>query len=54
MDRKLKIRNSTAEFLTFTIQAQEDGELEEDAVTEYFSATASDGKTDYFSQILID
>lgn len=83
MDRKLKIRNSTAEFLTFTIQAQEDGvevrlqdetiwlsqklmgvlfecssdnislhlkhifkegELEEDAVTEYFSATASDGK----------
>ena len=25
MDRKLKIRNSTAEFLTFTVQAQEDG-----------------------------
>ena len=25
MDKKLKIRNSTAEFLTFTIQAQEDG-----------------------------
>ena len=25
MNRKLKIRNSTAEFLTFTIQAQEDG-----------------------------
>ena len=83
MDRKLKIRNSTAEFLIFTIQAQEDGvevrlqdetiwlsqklmgvlfecssdnislhlkhifqegELEEDSVTEYFSATASDGK----------
>ena len=83
MNRKLKIRNSTAEFLTFTIQAQEDGievrlqdetiwlsqklmgvlfecssdniglhlkhifkegELEENSVTEYFSATASDGK----------
>ena len=83
MNRKLKIRNSTAEFLTFTIQAQEDGievrlqdetiwlsqklmgvlfecssdnislhlkhifqegELEESSVTEYFSATASDGK----------
>ena len=83
MNRKLKIRNSTAEFLTFTIQAQEDGievriqdetiwlsqklmgvlfecssdnislhlkhifqegELEEYSVTEYFSATASDGK----------
>ena len=83
MDRKLKIRNSTAEFLTFTIQAQEDGvevrlqdetiwlsqklmgvlfecssdnislhlkhifqegELEENSVTEYFSVTASDGK----------
>ena len=83
MEKKLKIRNSTAEFLTFTIQAQEDGievrlqdetiwlsqklmgvlfecssdnislhlkhifqerELEEDSVTEYFSATASDGK----------
>ena len=83
MERKLKIRNSTAEFLTFTIQAQEDGvevrlqdetiwlsqklmgvlfecsadnislhlkhiflegELEENSVTEYFSATASDGK----------
>ena len=80
---KLKIRNSTVEFLTFTMQAQEDGvevrlqdetiwlsqklmgvlfecssdnislhlkhifqerELEEDSVTEYFSATASDGK----------
>ena len=25
MNRTLKIRNSTAEFLTFTIQAQEDG-----------------------------
>ena len=25
MNRKLKIRNSTAEFLTFTIQAPEDG-----------------------------
>ena len=25
MEQKLKIRNSTAEFLTFTIQAQEDG-----------------------------
>ena len=83
MEKKLKIRNSTAEFLTFTIQAQEDGievrlqdetiwlsqklmgvlfecssdnislhlkhifqegELEESSVTEYFSATASDGK----------
>lgn len=83
MEKKLKIRNSTAEFLTFTIQAQEDGievrlqdetiwlsqklmgvlfecssdnislhlkhifqegELEENSVTEYFSATASDGK----------
>ena len=83
MNRTLKIRNSTAEFLTFTIQAQEDGievrlqdetiwlsqklmgvlfecssdnislhlkhifqegELEESSVTEYFSATASDGK----------
>lgn len=83
MEKKLKIRNSTAEFLTFTIQAQEDGievrlqdetiwlsqklmgvlfecssdnislhlkhifqegELEENAVAEYFSATASDGK----------
>ena len=83
MDRKLKIRNSTAEFLTFTVQAQEDGievrlqdetiwlsqklmgvlfecttdniglhlkhifqegELEEHSVTEYFSATAADGK----------
>ena len=83
MEQKLKIRNSTAEFLTFTIQAQEDGvevrlldetiwlsqklmgvlfecssdnislhlkhifqegELEENSVTEYFSATASDGK----------
>ena len=83
MNRTLKIRNSTVEFLTFTIQAQEDGievrlqdetiwlsqklmgvlfecssdnislhlkhifqegELEESSVTEYFSATASDGK----------
>ena len=83
MEKKLKIRNSTVEFLTFTMQAQEDGvevrlqdetiwlsqklmgvlfecssdnislhlkhifqerELEEDSVTEYFSATASDGK----------
>lgn len=83
MDRKLKIRNSTVEFLTFTVQAQEDGlevrlqdetiwlsqklmgvlfecstdnislhlkhifqegELDESSVTEYFSATASDGK----------
>ena len=83
MEKKLKIRNSTAEFLTFTIQAQEDGvevrlqdetiwlsqklmgvlfecssdnislhlkhifqagELYEKSVTEYFSATASDGK----------
>jgi hypothetical protein len=83
MEKKLKIRNSTAEFLTFTIQAQEDGievrlqdetiwlsqklmgvlfecssdnislhlkhifqegELEENSVAEYFSATASDGK----------
>lgn len=83
MNRTLNIRNSTAEFLTFTIQAQEDGievrlqdetiwlsqklmgvlfecssdnislhlkhifqegELEESSVTEYFSATASDGK----------
>ena len=83
MEKKLKIRNSTAEFLTFTIQAQEDGievrlqdetiwlsqklmgvlfecssdnislhlkhifqegELEENSATEYFSATASDGK----------
>ena len=80
MDKKLKIRNSTAEFLTFTIQEQEDGvevrlqdetiwlsqklmgvlfecssdnislhlkhifqegELEENSVTEYFSATES-------------
>ena len=83
MNRTLKIRNSTVEFLTFTIQTQEDGievrlqdetiwlsqklmgvlfecssdnislhlkhifqegELEESSVTEYFSATASDGK----------
>ena len=83
MEKKLKIRNSTAEFLTFTVQAQEDGievrlqdetiwlsqklmgvlfecttdniglhlihifqegELEEHSVTEYFSATAADGK----------
>ena len=83
MDKKLHIRNSTAEFLIFTNQAQEDGievrlqgdtiwlsqklmatlfncstdniglhlknifnegELEEAAVTEEFSATASDGK----------
>lgn len=83
MNRKLKIRNSTAEFLIFTTQAKEDGievrlqdetiwlsqklmgalfecssdnislhlkhifqdgELEESSVTEYFSATAADGK----------
>lgn len=83
MDKKLKIRNSTAEFLIFTTQAKEDGievrlqdetiwlsqklmgalfecssdnislhlkhiflegELDENSVTEYFSATASDGK----------
>ena len=83
MEKKLKIRNSTAEFLTFTVQAQEDGievrlqdetiwlsqklmgvlfecttdniglhlkhifqegELAEHSVTEYFSATAADGK----------
>lgn len=83
MNRKLKIRNSAAEFLIFTTQAKEDGievrlqdetiwlsqklmgalfecssdnislhlkhifqdgELEESSVTEYFSATAADGK----------
>ena len=83
MGKKLMIRNSTAEFLIFTTQAQEDGievrlqnetiwlsqklmgvlfecssdnvslhlkhifqegELEEDSVTEYYSATAADGK----------
>ena len=83
MEKKLIIRNSTAEFLIFTTQAQEDGievrlqnetiwlsqklmavlfdcssdniglhlkhifqdgELDENSVTEYFSATASDGK----------